>query len=87
MLHNASKLVCILCCCYSEYVGQNAFDLAGDREDLLQALRAPRPKNTLVIDSAENGMHHGQFATCYFVARKKIFLSHFKLFWELIFQA
>lgn len=42
-----------------EFVGQNAFDLAGDREDLLQALRAPRKRDSLTVEDQQNGLHQG----------------------------
>jgi len=39
-----------------EFVGQNAHDLAGDREDLLQALKAPRKLEFAGGDDMQNGL-------------------------------
>nr|KAG5710755.1 hypothetical protein BaRGS_035157 [Batillaria attramentaria] len=40
-----------------EFVGQNSFDLAGDREDLLQALKAPHNRDLLSVEEVTDGMH------------------------------
>ncbi|KAK7502764.1 hypothetical protein BaRGS_00006014 [Batillaria attramentaria] len=40
-----------------EFVGQNSFDLAGDREDLLQALKAPHNRDLLSVEGVTDGMH------------------------------